>query len=125
MGKSIADMKQERGIGGPPMLRGQDVPKSATSVKIKVQELREAPQNFKSMAIIDLAEPVHGREAFAVNITNMRALAELAGLDPEQADFDVLAKKVQGKTYTLHVTVVNNPNTKKMVRSLFFSAETK
>ncbi len=28
MGKSIADMKQERGIGGPPMLRGQDVPRS-------------------------------------------------------------------------------------------------
>lgn len=123
MGKSIADMKSERGIGGPPMLRGQDVPKSVTKLKIKVKELREAPANFKSPAIIDLAEPVHEREAFAVNITNLRALASLVGLDPEQADFDILANKVKGKTFELYVSMTNNPNTKKMVRSLFFAAD--
>ncbi len=122
MGKSIADMKAERGIGGPPMLRGQDIPRSVTKLKIKVKELREAPANFKSPAIIDLAEPVHEREAFAVNITNLRALAELAGLDPEAADFDILAGKVRGKSFNLHVTMTNNPQTKKMVRSLFFAA---
>jgi hypothetical protein len=123
MGKSIADMKSERGIGGPPMLRGQDVPKSVSSFKIKVRELREAPANFKSPAIIELADPVHEREAFAVNITNLRALAGLVGLDPDQADFDVLANKVKGKTFTLYVSMTNNPSSKKMVRSLFFEGE--
>ena len=125
MGKSIADVKSERGIGGPPMLRGQDVPKSVTSLKIKVKELREAPANFKSPFIIDLDSPVHDREAFAVNITNLRALATLVGLDPETADVDVLANKVKGKTFTLYVSMTNNPSSKKMVRSLFFDGENK
>lgn len=122
MGKSIADVKSERGIGGPPMLRGQDIPKSVNKVKIKIKELREAPSSFKSPFIIDLAEPVHEREAFAVNITNLRALAELVGLDPETADVDVLANKVKGKSFDLYVSMTNNPSSNKMVRSLFFSA---
>jgi hypothetical protein len=125
MGKSIADIKKERGIGGPPMLRGQDMPKSVTSIKIKVKELRESPANFKSPFIIDLETPVHDREAFAVNITNLRALATLVGLDPETADVDVLAGKVKGKTFTLYVSMTNNPSSKKMVRSLFFDGERK
>jgi len=123
MGKTIADIKQERGIGGPPMLRGQDLPKSVNSVKIKVATLREAPSNFKSPAIIDLEEPVHGREAFAVNITNLRALAVLLKMDPEQADFDKLAAASEGKTFTLYVGMVNNPKEKRMVRSLFFDVD--
>lgn len=122
MGKTIAEVKSERGIGGPPMLRGQDVPRSVSKLKIKVKELREAPQSFKSPFIIDLAEPVHEREAFAVNITNLRALATLVGLDPDTADVEVLANKIKGKTFDLHVTMTNNPSTKKMVRSLFFDA---
>ncbi len=120
MGKTIADVKTERGIGGPPMLRGQDVPRSVNKVKIKVKELREAPANFKSPFIIDLAEPVHERESFAVNITNLRALASLVGLDPETADVEVLAGKVKGKSFDLYVSMTNNPSSKKMVRSLFF-----
>ena len=123
MGKSIAEMNKQRGGGGPPMLHGSDLPRSVTSVKIKVQELREAPANFNSLAIIDFAEPVHECEAFAINITNLRALCELHGLDPEDTDFDVLANKVKGKTLTLYVTMTNNPKEKKMVRSLFFSTE--
>lgn len=123
MGKSIADVKGERGIGGPPMLRGQDVPKNLSQIKIKVKEMREAPTSFKSPFIIDLASPVYEREAFAVNITNLRALAELSGQDPESADVDKITKWIEGKTLTLHLTMTNNPQTKKMVRSLFFSAE--
>jgi hypothetical protein len=123
MGKSIADVKSERGIGGPPMLRGQDIPRAVNQVKIKVKEMREAPNSFKSPYILDLAEPVHDREAFAVNITNLRALAELSGQDAETADVDKVCKWVAGKTLTLYAVMTNNPQTKKMVRSLFFSAD--
>lgn len=123
MGQTIADVKAQRGIGGPPMLRGQDIPKTLSQIKIKVKEMRAAPDSFKSPFIIDLVDPVHGREAFAVNITNLRALAELSGQDPETADVDKVCKWVAGKTLTLHASMTNNPSTKKMVRSLFFSAE--
>ena len=58
MGKTIGDIKSERGIGGPPMLHGSDLPQKVSSVTITVKELREAPANFNSPAIIDLAEPV-------------------------------------------------------------------
>lgn len=125
MGKSIADVKDERGIGGPPMLRGQDVPKTVSQIKIKVKEMREAPDAFKSPFILDLVEPVYGREAFAVNITNLRALAELSGQEAETADVDKIIKWATGKTLTLHLSMTNNPQTKKMVRSLFFLADTK
>jgi len=123
MGKSIADMNRERGGGGPPMLHGSDLPRSVTSVKIKIKELRVAPDNFNSLGIIDFAEEVHGCEAFAVNITNLRSLCTIHGLDPETTDFDVLANKVKGKTLTLYATMVNNPKEKKMVRSLFFDSD--
>lgn len=125
MGKSISDVKQERGIGGPPMLRGQDIPKNISQIKIKVKGMREAPASFKSPYIIDLESPVHEREAFAVNITNLRALAELSGQDADTADVDKIIKWATGKTLTLHVSMTNNPNTKKMVRSLFFVADVK
>ena len=107
------------------MLHGSDLPKSATQVKIKVKELREAPKNFNSPAIIDLSEPIAEKLSFAVNITNLRALAELCGLDPETADFESVAAKAKGKQFTLYKTMVNNPKTNKMTFSLFFSADGK
>ena len=122
MGKSVGEMRNERGGGGPPMLHGSDLNKSETTCKIKVKELREAPKNFNSPAIIDLAEPVHEKEAFAVNITNLRALAELVGLPGDDADFAKIAEKVKGKTFTLYKSMVNNPKTNKMTFSLFFDA---
>jgi hypothetical protein len=125
MGKSIDDMRKERGGGGPPMLHGSDLTKAEQSIKIKVKELREAPKNFNSPAILDLAEPVHEKQAFAVNITNLRALGELVGLDDDSADFDAIASKVKGKTFTLYKSMVNNPKTNKMTFSLFFAPETK
>lgn len=126
MGKTIGDMRKERGGGGPPMLHGSDLNAREQTVKIKVKELREAPKNFNSPAIIDLAEPVHEKQAFAVNITNLRALAELMGFklgEGDEVDFDALAAKVRGKTLTLYRSMVNNPKTNKMTHSLFFSAD--
>lgn len=121
--KTVRDVKEERGIGGPPMLRGQDLPKKVNSVKIKIADIREAPGNFKSPVIIDLANPVYEREAFAVNITNLRALAVLVKMDPDEAELAELFRRVKGKTFTLHVVMVNNPSTKSLARSLFFNAE--
>lgn len=107
------------------MLHGSDLNKSEQSVKIKVKELREAPKNFNSPAILDLAEPIHEKAAFAVNITNLRALGELVGVEGDDADFDTIAAKVKGKTFTLYKSMVNNPKTNKMTFSLFFAPETK
>lgn len=123
MGKSLDEMRKERGGGGPPMLHGSDLARTEKSVKIKIKELREAPKNFNSPAIIDLAEPVHEKVAFAVNITNLRALAALNGFsgDDDNIDFEALANKVRGKTFTLHRTMVNNPKTNRMTHSLFFA----
>jgi hypothetical protein len=116
-------MRNERGGGGPPMLHGSDLNKTEQSVKIKVKELREAPKNFNSPAIIDLAEPVHDKLAFAVNITNLRALGELVGIGGDDADFDKIAEKAKGKQFTLYKSMANNPKTNKMTWSLFFELD--
>lgn len=123
---TVAEMNKERGGGGPPMLHGSDLKRAEVSVKIKVKELREAPKNFGSPAIIDLEESVCDREAFAVNVTNLNTLAGLCGLpDDGSADFSSIASRCKGKTFTLHKIMVNNPKEKKMVYSLFFEPKTK
>ena len=104
------------------MLHGSDLPQKVSSVTITVKELREAPANFNSPAIIDLAEPVYGKEAFAVNMTNLRRLAGAVGFDdPDAADFEqVRARALKKKKFKLVVALVNNPKINKMTRSLFF-----
>ena len=116
---TIADMKKEKGVGGPPMLHGSDVPRSVSTFKVKCKELREAPKTFNSLAIMDI-DPVYDCEAIAINVTNLRALAELAHEDPDTGDFDRIAKWAKGKTLTVYVIVTNNPKTHKQVRSLSF-----
>lgn len=126
MGKSVADMKAERGIGGPPMLHGSDLPAKQNSITVKCKELREAPSNFKSPCIMDFEKPaIADRACMAVNLTNLRILARLVGFsedEAETADFDVIAKKCQGKKFTLVKALVNNPKINKMTPSLFFQA---
>ena len=125
MGKSIADIKTERGIGGPPMLHGSDLPAKVNSVTIICRELREAPAQFKSPAIMDFGKPVYDKQCMAVNLTNLRILASLAGFSEDEADsadFDVIAKKCDGKKFTLVKTLVMNPKLGKMTPSLFFQS---
>ena len=125
MGKSISSIKKERGIGGPPMLHGEDLPKTQNKIRVKIKELREAPANFKSPAILDFAEEVFGKQTMAINITNLRALARLAGSaagEEDTADFDHIAKKVKGTIINLNVGMVNDPQKGKLVRSLFVDA---
>ena len=122
MGKTIEEMKAERGIGGPPLLHGSDVPTKTKSFTVVCAELREAPENFKSMGIMDFAQPVFGKAGMAVNITNLRELATITGFDePDTADFEEIAAKLKNKKLKLTVALVNNPQIKKMVRSLFFT----
>lgn len=99
----------EKAGGGAPLLHGSDLPRGQTKVVIKVTGVREAPDGFNSPLILDIEE-VYEKEAWAVNKTNLKAIAEKYGDDVE---------KLVGKRIPLHVALVNNPKTKKMTRSLF------
>ncbi len=122
MGRTMGQIKKEKGIGGPPLLKGSDLPKGITKLKIKIAELREGGKDFQSPAIIDLEKPVYEKGAWALNITNLRALARVCGHDDEEfenLDFDDLAKEAKGKSLNVGVAMVNNPKTKKMAPGLF------
>lgn len=99
------------------MLHGSDVPAKQNSVTIKIKELREAPKNFSGIAIIDLAEEVFTKKAWAVNKSNFRILMDKFGFD-EEAEFEDIARKVQGKKLTLSIVMVNDPTKNKFVRGL-------
>lgn len=114
----LSEAKAARGIGGPPMLHGSDLPVKIKSVNVTCRELREAPENFKSVMIMDFESPVYEKESWAVNVTNIKILSEKFGLG-DDPDLDDLAKKCKGKKLTLTEAMVNDPNKKKMVRSLF------
>lgn len=115
---SIKDEMKKKGADGPPLLHGSDLPPKVSSVLIIVKELRLAPDNFGSIAIIDFVKPVFDCEAWAVNKTNMRALLEKFGLSDDDEISDLNAK-VAGKKLTLAKVMVNNPQTKKVGPSLF------
>jgi hypothetical protein len=121
MGKSMGQIRKEKGVGGPPLLKGSDVPEKIKAVKITIKELREGGKDFKSPAIADFTKPVYEKEAVALNITNLRALARTLGWEDDEfdgLDFDELALKAKGRVVTLDVIMVNNPQTKRMTRGL-------
>lgn len=120
MGKTIGQMKKERGLGGPPMLHGSDLPAKVKQVRVTCKELREPPSQFKSLAIFDLAKPVYDKESWAVNGTNLAILSTKAGLgdDLNAVDFDDIANYCKGKQFILQVVMVNDPSKNKMVPSL-------
>ena len=125
MGESIADIKKRKGIGGPPMLHGSDLPTKVNSVTIICRGLRQAPAQFKSPAIMDFQKDIYEKSCMAINLTNLRILASLAGFDEDEtdsADFDIIAKKCEGKKFSLVKTLVMNPQLNKMTPSLFFQS---
>lgn len=105
-----SDTRKTKG-GGKPLLHGGDLPKTVDSVKVTVKECREAPENFGAFYILDFAKPVYDTEGWAVNKTNGDILAEKYG--------DNWPVEIVGKTITLKTVMVNNPQTKKPVRSLY------
>lgn len=124
-GKTIDDIKQERGIKSTLMLHGQDIPHGVSQITIKILELREAPRNFNSPFILDLDEPlpVAGRSSIAINITNLRSLATLCGLDPKICTIEQIIQQSRGRTFPMYIGMTNNPKERKMVRSLFFQQD--
>src|ERR1700687_4578690 len=64
---SIRDTFKAKGVEGPPLLHGTDLSKKESSVTVICKELRSAPDNFNSIAILDFVKPVNGCEAWAVN----------------------------------------------------------
>lgn len=104
------DTRKTKG-GGKPLLHGGDLPKAVDSVKVTVKECREAPENFGAFYILDFTKPVYDAEGWAVNKTNGDLLAEKYG--------DNWPEEIAGKTIMLKTMMVNNPQTKKPVRSLF------
>jgi hypothetical protein len=115
----MTKLSDRAGSEGPPLLHGEDLPKGTDKITVTCKELRVAPDNFSSPMIMDFTKPVEGKEGWALNKTNVRNLYEKFGLDSEDVELEDLAKKCAGKKFTLSVMLVNNPKTKKMVRSLF------
>ena len=122
MSKTFGEVRKEKGISGPPLLKGSDVPEKVKSIKVTVKELRDPGKDFKSPAILDFTKPVYEKEAIALNITNLRALARVCGYDDDDFDglnFEELSGKAAGRTIAFDVVAVNNPQTKRMGRGLF------
>lgn len=117
---SLKDQFDKKSGDAIPLLHGSDLGKKETSVTIKIKDLREAPANFASIAIIDLETEVHGKGAWAVNKTNMRAIMDKFSFD-EDMEFSEVAQRLRGKKLTLSRVMVNDPKKKTMVPSLFVS----
>lgn len=115
---SIKDEFKKKGVEGPPLLHGTDLTAKQTSVTVICKELRVAPDNFGSIAILDFTKPVNGCEAWAINKTNLKALLEKFDMN-EDDEISDLSEKMAGKKITLTKVMVNNPQTKKMGPSLF------
>jgi len=114
---SIRDEFKKKGVSGPPLLHGTDLGKK-NSVTVVCKELRVAPNNFGSIAILDFVKPVLKCEAWAVNKTNLKALLEKFDCTDEDEIAD-LSVEMEGQKITLAKVMVNNPKTGKIGPSLF------
>jgi hypothetical protein len=107
---SLRTMLDSRSTGqAGALLNGSDIPAGTKTITIEVADIRESPEGFSAPAIIDLRKPIHGKSAWAVNKTNMKALIRLFGEDE---------KKVIGKKIKLEIISVRNPQTGEIVPSL-------
>jgi hypothetical protein len=95
-----------------PLLKGSDTPEGTKSIAIEIAGVRQSPEGFDAPAILDLKKPVYGKQAWAVNKTNMKALIKRFGED---------ANTLVGKKIRLEISLVHNPQTGEMVRSLVVS----
>jgi hypothetical protein len=91
------------------LLNGSDVPAGTKTITIEVAGVREAPEGFNAPAIIDLKKPIYGKQAWAVNKTNLKAIIKLFGDDDA---------KLVGRKIKLEIISVRNPQTGEIVPSL-------
>lgn len=110
MATSYKRVREERGPEAAPILKGSDLNKNEHTVKVKVKGVREAPKNFKSPIILDIAEN-HEKTAWCPNWTSLKNLEKQYG-----DDLDNLV----GKTLPLNKVLANNPSTGKMVWTLYY-----
>lgn len=99
-------LKNTTGEAGK-LLHGSDVPEDVQTFEIEVSEFRDAPEDFNSPVIADLAHTVFDADSFAVNKTNLRALVSHLG--------ETLPDRCLVK---LAVIKTRNPKTREDVRSL-------
>ena len=110
---SLKTMLDKRNAGqSGALLKGSDVPEGIKHFTITVADVREAPEEFSACAIIELEKPVYGKDAWAVNKTNMKMLIKHFGEDE---------RKLVGKKIKLEVISVRNPQTGEIVPSLAVS----
>jgi hypothetical protein len=97
---------------GHSLLTGSDVPDGTKSITIQISDAREAPDGFGAPLIIDFKKPQFTKASWAVNKTNVKALAKLLGDDE---------KSWLGKQVKLEIISVRNPQTGEIVPSLAVS----
>jgi len=110
---TLKEMLESRRSGeSGALLKGSDVPVGTKTVTIEVAEVRESPEEFGAPVIIVFKKPVHGKTAWAVNKTNLKAIIKHFGEDPA---------KLVGKKIKLEIISVRNPQTGDIVPSLAVS----
>ena len=105
--KAMLDSRSTGQAGA--LLNGSDVPAGTKTITIDVAGVRESPEGFNAPAIIDLKKPIYGKQAWAVNKTNLKVIIKLFGDDEE---------KLVGRKIKLEVISVRNPQTGELVPSL-------
>lgn len=91
------------------LLKGSDLPTGVDTVKIEIARIRQAPDEIKAPAIIEFKHSIYGKDALAVNITNLKKLMKLVDDDENLAI---------GKEIELKVISVRHPTTNEIVPSL-------
>lgn len=115
MSGTRVDESLKRGGGGAALLHGSDVA-NKREISIKVTDVRVAPDGFNSPIILDIV-PVNGKAAWAVNKTNIKALAKAFAVDD--------LAKLKGKSIKLLVVPTRNPKSGEMTPSLFVADKQK
>ena len=110
---SLRTMLANRSSGqSGALLKGSDVPAGTKTITIEVAAVREPPEGFGALVILDLKKPVYGKSAWAVNKTNVKMLIKLFGEDE---------RRLVGKKIKLEIISVRNPQTGEIVPSLAVS----
>ena len=112
MAKSVDQALEERGSKAN-LLKGSDLKKNQSSIKIKILGVRDAPKSWGGPYVFDIKCDVEGAEAFAPNKTSVKNLNDKYPANDPNEDWT-------GKTIILNKILVTNPTTGKMTFGLFY-----
>jgi hypothetical protein len=112
---TLTEMLESRRTGqAGALLKGSDLQVGTKTITIEIVEVRESPEDFNAPLIIVFKKPVNGKNAWAVNKTNLKAIIKRFGDD---------AQSLVGKKVKLDVISVRNPQTGEIVPSLSVNAK--